>query len=121
LQSELASKNEQRLEALNAANVIRRRRAERKHLWRRAQEQEVSAEIATLVAEPPDWAHTWRVAKLLRSIPQWGEVAVNKRLRQLMIQPETPLVALTPGQRLGLVELLAPEALAAANAAPTHL
>jgi hypothetical protein len=119
--SATAEKNDQRLEALQAANAIRRTRATLKKAWRDQGEHEVSESIAMLVSAPPDWAHTWRIAKLLRSIPQWGEVAVNRRLRQLMIQPETPLVALTPGQRLGLVELLAPKLLDTAHAEPANV
>lgn len=106
-------KNDQRREALDAANKIRRTRATLKRTWASSDRDRVAEEIATLIAEPPEWARTWRVAALLRNLHQWGEVAVTKRLRQLMIQPETPLQELTPGQRLGIVELVAPTLLAA--------
>ena len=110
------AKNAQRREALNAANEIRRTRALLKKAWARSDNRDnVAKEVSMIVAEPPEWAATWRIAPLLRNLPQWGEVAVTKKLRQLTIQPETPLQALTPGQRLGIVELLAPELLASAT------
>lgn len=104
--------HDQRLEALNAANEIRRTRAALKRTWAQETRDAVAEQIATLIAAPPDWARTWRVSQLLKNLHQWGEVAVTKRLRQLYIQPETPLQELTPGQRLGLVELIAPSLLA---------
>ncbi|NBR88065.1 MAG: hypothetical protein EB141_00480 [Verrucomicrobia bacterium] len=103
--------DEQRLSALQHANDIRRKRSNIKAVWRNLDEHEVSATVAMLIGNPPEWTHTWRIAAVLRSIPHWGEVAVNKRLNQLGIPHDTSLVALTPGQRLALVELLAPQML----------
>lgn len=102
---------EQRLSALQHANDIRRMRSKIKAVWREQEEHEVSATVAMIVGNPPDWTQTWRINNVLRSIPQWGNVAVNRRLAQLGIPNETTLVALTPGQRLALVELLAPQLL----------
>lgn len=112
----VSESNTQRLEALQVANEIRSMRASVKRHWKSLTEKEVSEYVAILVASPPDWALTWRIQNLLRQIPQWGEVAVQKRLRQLNVLPETPLQSLTPGQRLGLVELLAPSLLTNADA-----
>lgn len=97
--------------ALKEANAIRRKRAAVRSVWRGLDESTVSASVASIITEPPDWAQTWRISQLLHHIPHWGDVAVTKRLKQLAIAPDTRLVSLTPAQRLSLVELLAPQLL----------
>lgn len=101
----------QRLNALGHANEIRRLRSNIKRDWRLRDEHEVATTVAMIVGNPPDWTKTWRINAVLRSIPHWGDVAVNRRLAQLGIPQETSLQALTPGWRLGLIELLAPQLL----------
>lgn len=103
--------DEQRLSALAHANKIRKVRSNLKKAWRGMDESEVSAVVATIIAEPTEWTRSWRVSSLLRSIPNWGEVAVSKRLRQLGVAPQLHVSDLTSGQRLALVELLAPQLL----------
>lgn len=103
--------DDQRLSALAHANKIRRVRARLKGAWRGMDETDVSRVVATIIAEPTEWTRSWRIASLLRSIPNWGEVAVSKRLRQLGIAPNLHVNELTSGQRLALVELLAPQLL----------
>ncbi len=103
--------DEQRMSALAHANEIRRFRSKLKSAWRLMEEHEVSEVVAMVVGAPTEWTRSWRISALLRCIPNWGEVAVAKRLRQLGISPQVNLSDLTPGQRLALVELLAPQLL----------
>ena len=110
--------HEQRLTALEHANKIRRVRATLKGAWKQMPEHEVAITVATIIGDPTEYTNTWRIGALLRSIPNWGEVAVGKRLRQLGIGPQTAVCNLTPGQRLALVELLAPQLLTNASHGP---
>lgn len=103
--------DDQRLSALAHANKIRRVRSTLKKAWRAMDEHDVSNVVATIIAEPTEWTRSWRISSLLRCIPNWGEVAVSKRLRQLGVAPQLHVSDLTPGQRLALVELLAPQLL----------
>ena len=37
-------------------------------------------EAAALVAEPPEWALTWRLAQVLEALPRVGAVTVRRRM-----------------------------------------
>ncbi len=107
--------HEQRISALQHANEIRHTRAVLKATWRKMPEHEVAAIVAMIVGDPTEDTRTWRISALLRAIPHWGDVAVNKRLRQLGIGSQLAVGDLTPGHRLALVELLAPQLLTDAS------
>jgi hypothetical protein len=109
--NDIAAIEEQRLMALKEANAIRGKRATVRSAWKAMDESLVSSSVAMLLSDPPDWAKTWRISQVLHQIPHWGDVAVTKRLKQLSIAPETRLVELSPPQRLGLIEVLAPHLL----------
>src|ERR671933_673361 len=70
----------QRMDALQKANVIRTRRAQ---LKRDLKAGRVS--IHTLLLEPPEYLETAKVFDMLLAVPKYGRVKANKVLQQCRI------------------------------------
>lgn len=88
---------QQRLDALQNANAIRSRRAQLKKdlkAGRRA--------VADVLFEPPEWLDTMKVGDLLRAVPKYGSVKVNKTLKQVQISPSKTVGGLSARQRAEL-------------------
>jgi len=97
----------QRMDALNAANQIRRKRKEYKAQLRlAAQIGSPRIMAARLVAQPPEWAQTWKTSDLLVSVPGIGRVRRDYLLRRIGVSHSRTLAGLTNRQRNGLVYLL---------------
>jgi hypothetical protein len=61
------------------------------------------ADPASLVEDSPCFLSTARISDLLRALPGYGPLKVDRVLSALSHQP---VADLTPGQRKGLVEAL---------------
>lgn len=103
---------EQRRNALTSANRIRTKRAAAKKAWSGTARSVVRESIASLVAEPPDWAATWKLKTVLTQVPSWGPSTVVEYLEALEISTDAKLEQLSPKERLAVVELLIPSVVA---------
>jgi hypothetical protein len=91
----------QREDALRRANAVRRRRAQLKG--------DLSAgryAIGELLADPPAFVQTSRVADLLLALPKYGPVKVNKPLARCRFASAKTIGGLSPRQRDELAALL---------------
>ena len=91
----------QRMDALQKANVIRTRRAQ---LKRDLKAGRVS--IHTLLLEPPDYLETAKVLDMLLAVPKYGRVKANRVLQTCRISPSKTIGGLSARQRAELVGLL---------------
>jgi hypothetical protein len=92
----------QRENALVRANGVRRQRAQLKRDLKagtRAMEE--------VLADPPAFAQTAKVADLLLALPKYGPVKVNKLLARCRIAPSKTIGGLSQRQRDELAALLA--------------
>ena len=92
---------EQSMEALARANVIRSRRAT---LKRDLKAGRVSA--STIISDPPEWAETMTLFKLLLATPRYGQQMVNTALNRTGISPSKTLAGLTYRQREAILRHL---------------
>lgn len=91
----------QRMDALQKANIIRTRRAQ---LKRDLKAGRVS--IHTLLLEPPDYLETAKVLDMLLAVPKYGRVKANRVLQTCRISPSKTIGGLSDRQRAELVGLL---------------
>nr|WP_205698170.1 integration host factor, actinobacterial type [Conexibacter sp. SYSU D00693] len=91
----------QRMDALQKANVIRTKRAQ---LKRDLKAGRVS--IHQLLLEPPDYLETAKVMDMLLAVPKYGRVKANKVLQTCRISPSKTIGGLSARQRAELVGLL---------------
>ena len=91
----------QRMDALQKANVIRTRRAK---LKRDLKAGRVS--IHTLLLDPPEYLETAKVLDMLLAVPKYGRVKANKVLQTCRISPSKTIGGLSARQRAELVGLL---------------
>jgi predicted flap endonuclease-1-like 5' DNA nuclease len=92
---------EQRRAALAGANGVRTQRAQLKADLKRG---EVS--IAALIAEPPQYLASARVADLLRALRGYGPVKADRLLERCRVSPKKTIAGLSPRQREALIEAL---------------
>lgn len=92
---------EQRMAALNRANVIRVTRADWK---RRARRGEVS--VRAVLADPPELFESMKVLELLMAQPHVGRVKASKMLRIVNCSPSKTVGGLTMRQRVELAAWL---------------
>ena len=93
--------HDQRMDALQRANVIRTARAQ---LKRDLKAGKVS--IAELLAAPPEYLETAKVIDMLLAVPKYGRVKANKVLTTCRISPSKTIGGLSERQRTELVALL---------------
>src|ERR1700720_969966 len=91
----------QRMEALQRANDIRRRRAQLKRALKAGPQP-----IHELLLQPPEYLETAKVFDLLLAVPKYGRVKVNKILSQCKISPSKTVGGLSERQRGELVTLM---------------
>lgn len=92
----------QREEALRRANAVRRQRAQLKRDLKAGR-----CAIDELLADPPAFVQTAKVADLLLAVPKYGPVKVNKLLARCRIAPSKTIGGLSARQRNELAALLA--------------
>ena len=95
----------QRMDALQKANVIRTRRAQ---LKRDLKAGRVS--IHTLLLEPPDYLETAKVLDMLLAVPKYGRVKANRVLQTCRISPSKTIGGLSARQRAELASSPTPTA-----------
>lgn len=91
----------QRMDALQKANVIRSQRAALKKDLKAGR-----VSIHSLLQDPPEYLETAKVIELLLAVPKYGRVKANKILQQCRISPSKTVGGLSERQRKELVELL---------------
>ena len=91
----------QRMDALQKANVIRTRRAQLKRDLKAGR-----TSIHDLLLSPPDYLETAKVFDMLLAVPKYGRVKVNKILVTCRISPSKTIGGLSERQRNELVGLL---------------
>jgi hypothetical protein len=92
---------QQRMDALQRANIIRMRRAQLKRDLKAGRHT-----IHDLLLEPPEFVETAKVFDMLLAVPKYGRVKVNKVLQQCRISPSKTIGGLSARQRAELVSLL---------------
>ena len=92
---------QQRMDALNRANVIRTKRARLKKDLKGGR-----VSIHDLLLEPPEYVETAKVFDMLLAVPKYGRVKVNKVLVQCRISPSKTIGGLSQRQRTELVSML---------------
>ncbi len=92
---------QQRMDALNRANVIRTARAQLKRDLKSGR-----TSIHDLLLEPPEYVGTAKVFDMLLAVPKYGRVKVNKVLVQCRISPSKTIGGLSQRQRTELVSML---------------
>lgn len=92
---------DQCMEALARANEIRLARA---NLKRDLKAGRVSA--SAVIADPPEWAETMTLFKLLLATPRYGHQMVNTALNRTGISPSKTLAGLTDRQREAILRHL---------------
>src|ERR671926_668744 len=73
---------QQRMDALQRANIIRMRRAQLKRDLKAGRHS-----IHDLLLDPPDYVETAKVFDMLLAVPKYGRVKVNKILNVCRISP----------------------------------
>ena len=92
---------QQRMDALQRANLIRMQRAQLKRDLKAGRHS-----IHDLLLEPPDFVETAKVFDMLLAVPKYGRVKVNKVLQQCRISPSKTIGGLSQRQRTELVSML---------------
>jgi hypothetical protein len=92
---------QQRMDALQRANLIRMQRAQLKRDLKAGRHT-----IHDLLLEPPDFVETAKVFDMLLAVPKYGRVKVNKVLQQCRISPSKTIGGLSQRQRTELVSML---------------
>lgn len=92
---------EQRLDALEKANMIRARRAQ---LKRDIKARRV--DLREVLADPPDWLATAKVIDLIIAAPKYGRVKANTVLRRCQISPSKTAAGLSTRQREAILRML---------------
>jgi hypothetical protein len=89
---------QQRIDALKKANEIRIRRAKLKQELKAGE-----ASVLPLLQQPPHWLETMKVIELLMAVPKFGQVKVNRILKQCFISSSKTVGGLSKRQRSELV------------------
>lgn len=85
---------QQRLDALERANLIRTRRAQLKRDLKAR-----NVEIRDILTDPPLWIATMKVADLLLAVQKFGHAKVNKILKRCGVSPSKTVAGLNDRQR----------------------
>jgi len=99
--TQLQSPPSQRLEALERANEVRKKRAQIKRELKAGR-----IRIETLLQNPPSCVETAKAYDILLAIPKYGRVKTNKVLVQCRVSPSKTIGDLSQRQRTELVTLL---------------
>ena len=93
--------SEQRSAALVRANAVRSARRQLKEDLQHGQ-----ADLLPLIEDPPSYLGAARVSDLVRALPGYGPVKVEKLLVACRISPSKTMAGLTPRQREELIVAL---------------
>jgi hypothetical protein len=93
--------SEQRSEALTRANEVRSARGQLKE-----ELQHGRGDLAPLIEDPPSFLRAARISDILRALPGYGPVKVEKLLTACRISPSKTVAGLTPRQRKELAQAL---------------
>ncbi len=91
----------QRMDALEKANVIRSQRAKLKKDLKSGR-----MSIHSLLQDPPDYLETAKVVDMLLAVPKYGRVKAHRVLQSCRISPSKTIGGLSERQRTELVSLL---------------
>jgi hypothetical protein len=91
----------QRLDALEKANDVRKRRARLKRDLKAGRKQ-----LAPALLSPPEYILSMKVAELLLATPKLGPVKVGKALHRAKMSPSRTVGALSGSRRRELVGLV---------------
>ena len=91
---------DQRMDALRRANEIRVRRAQLKKDLKSG-----SAQIETILSQPPEYVETAKVFDMLMAVPKFGRVKAARFLNQCRISQSKTVGGLSDRQRAELVSL----------------
>ncbi len=91
----------QRMDALQKANVIRSQRATLKKDLKAGR-----TTIHSLLQDPPDYLETAKVVDMLLAVPKYGRVKAHRVLQSCRISPSKTIGGLSERQRAELVSLL---------------
>jgi hypothetical protein len=94
---------QQRRDALQHANDIRKQRAALKRDLKAG-----TRSIFPLLADPPDWLETAKVYDMLLALPKFGRVKVNKALFVTRISASKTVGGLSARQRAELISYIGP-------------
>src|SRR6188472_3989302 len=89
---------DQRMDALRRANEIRVRRAQLKKDLKSG-----SAQIETILDDPPEYVETAKVFDMLMAVPKFGRVKAARFLNQCRISQSKTVGGLSERQRAELV------------------
>lgn len=90
---------EQALDALARANQVRAARAAWKRRIRELARPEAMRAAVAIVTDPPEWALTWQVAEVLRTLPRIGATKVRQQMNRWGMRETICLGSLTDRQR----------------------
>ena len=62
--------------------------------------------LATLIDDPPQYLASARVAELLRALPTYGPIKVERLLKRCGVSPRKTIAGLNERQRRELIEAL---------------
>jgi len=85
---------QQRLDALERANVIRSLRAQLKRDLKAGH-----VDVVAIIVDPPEWAESMKLVTLAMAIPKVGRTKVNNVLRATRVSPSKTLGGLSQRQR----------------------
>ncbi len=91
----------QRMDALQKANVIRTQRATLKKDLKAGR-----VSIHALLQDPPEYLETAKLVDMLLAVPKYGRVKVHRVLQTCRISPSKTIGGLSERQRSELVSLL---------------
>ena len=91
----------QRMDALQAANVVRSERARLKRDLKAGR-----ASIHKVLQDPPAYVQTAKVFDILLAVPKYGRVKANKLLNTCRISPSKTIGGLSQRQRNELIASL---------------
>lgn len=92
---------QQRMDALEVANVVRKYRAQLKRDIKAGR-----VDVIRLLTDPPEAIETMKVWDLLISVPKMGRVKVNKLLQTCRISPSKTMGGMSERQRAEMVGMM---------------
>jgi hypothetical protein len=92
---------EQRMAALNRANEIRFYRANLKRDLKAGRRS-----VYDILLEPPEMLETMKLFDLMRAVPKYGRVKINKMMQLCRISPSKTIGGLSQRQRTEFISML---------------
>ena len=96
-----ARSTDQRREALALANEVRLQRAALKAQLKRGE-----LSVVVLIEDPPHYLASARIAELLKALPAYGPIKVERLLSSCQVSPRKTIAGLNDRQRRELIAVL---------------